>query len=219
MMATTVIDSERRQARSAIYTIQAIRRSVVDEVCASGKHLGEMRQSMLYDRDRAMSHIFDMPIERCVPSATTLRSTTTLRGCAAGMVLPAPGGASHASGMMRQTMVSSDEMSHISDMPIERYVPSTTTLRSATTLRGCAAGMVLPAPGGASHASGMMRPIISLGICHLRSNTIIRLITMYSTPALRIASERRYAQSAINTIQAAKPRSVVFSKTSSICKR
>ena len=163
MMATTVIDSERRQARSAIYTIQAIRRSVVDEVCASGKHLGEMRQSMLYDRDRAMSHIFDMPIERCVPSATTLRSTTTLRGCAAGMVLPAP--------------------------------------------------------GGASHASGMMRPIISLGICHLRSNTIIRLITMYSTPALRIASERRYAQSAINTIQAAKPRSVVFSKTSSICKR
>ena len=78
---------------------------MVDEVCASGKHLREMRQCMLYDRDRAMSHIFDMPIERCVPSATTLRSTTTLRGCAAGMVLPAPGGASHASGMMRQSVL------------------------------------------------------------------------------------------------------------------
>ena len=109
MMAATVIASERRLARSAIYTIQAIRRSVVDEVCASGKHLGEMRQTMLSSDE--MSHISDMPIERCVPSATTLRSTTilrsttTLRGCAAGMVLPAPGGASHASGMMRQSVL------------------------------------------------------------------------------------------------------------------
>ena len=91
-MATTDIASERRYARSAIYTIQAIRRSVVDEVCASGKHLGEMRQSMLYDR--AMSHISDMPIERCVPSATTLR-----------MVLIAPIGTSHVFDMMRQSVL------------------------------------------------------------------------------------------------------------------
>ena len=88
------VASERRDARSAIYTIQAIRRSVVDEVCASGKHLGEMRQSMLYDRDRAMSHISDMPIERCVPSATTLR-----------MVLIVPIGTSHVSDMMRQSVL------------------------------------------------------------------------------------------------------------------
>ena len=93
-MATTVIASERRHARSAIYTIQAIRRSVVDEVCASGKHLGEMRQSMLYDRDRARSHISDMPIERCVPSATTLH-----------MVLIAPIGTSHVFDMMRQSVL------------------------------------------------------------------------------------------------------------------
>ena len=57
-----------------------------------------------------------------------------------------------ASREMRQTMLSSDEMSHISDMH-ERYG------LSATTLRGCAAGMVFPTPGGASHASGMMRLI------------------------------------------------------------
>ena len=94
MMATIVIASERRHARSAIYTIQAIRRSVVDEVCASGKHLGEMRQSMLYDRDRAMSHISDMPIERSTPSATTLR-----------MVLIAPIGTSHVFDMMRQSVL------------------------------------------------------------------------------------------------------------------
>ena len=98
MMATTVIASERRYARSAIYTIQAVRRSVVDEACAFGKHLGEMRQTMLYDRDGAMSHISDMLLERCV--LPCVLSVTTLR-----MVLLAPDGTSHVSDMMRLSVL------------------------------------------------------------------------------------------------------------------
>jgi len=115
--------SERRHARSAINTIQAVRRSVVGEVCASGKHLGEMRQTVLCDRDRAMSHISDMLLERCVPSGITLY-----------IVLLAPAGASHASGMMRFIT------------PSERGRAC-----SVTTLR-----MVLLAPDGTSHVSDMM---------------------------------------------------------------
>ena len=94
MMVTTVMASEKRHARSAICTIQAFRRSVVDEVCASGMHLGETRQTMLCDRDGAMSHISDMLLEWCASSATTLR-----------MVLCAPNGTSHASGMMRLSVL------------------------------------------------------------------------------------------------------------------
>ena len=92
--ATAHIMSERRHARSTICTIQAFRRSVVDEACASGMHLGETRQTMIYDRDGAMSHISDMLLEWCAPSATTLR-----------MVLCAPNGTSHASGMMRLSVL------------------------------------------------------------------------------------------------------------------
>ncbi len=122
---TIVTASERRHARSAINIIQAVRRSLVDEVCASGKHLGEMRQTIiLCDRDGAMSHISDMPLERRVPSVITL--------C---IVLFAPAGASHASGMARLIT------------PSERG-----RARSVTTLR-----MVLIAPIGASHVSDMMR--------------------------------------------------------------
>ncbi|MBR5651185.1 MAG: hypothetical protein IKW93_03075 [Bacteroidales bacterium] len=36
----------------------------------------------------------------CHHTVTSLRSVTTLRGCAAGMVFPAPDGAFHASGMV-----------------------------------------------------------------------------------------------------------------------
>ena len=121
--AAAHIVSERRHARSAICTIQAVRRSLVDEVCVSGKHLGEMRQTILGDRDGAMSHISDMPLERCVPSVITL--------C---IVLLAPAGASHASGMAR--LITPTERGHA---------------RSVTTLR-----MVLIAPIGASHVSDMM---------------------------------------------------------------
>ena len=46
-------------------------------------------------------------------------------------------------------MLDGGVMSHISDM---HYVYSPIV----TTLRGCAACMVLSAPAGASHASGMM---------------------------------------------------------------
>ena len=90
MMATATTASERLNARSAGNTTQA-ERSVVDEVCASGKHLGEMRRTMLYDRDRdgAMSHIYDMQSEWCASSVTTLR-----------MVLIAPIGTSHVFDMM-----------------------------------------------------------------------------------------------------------------------
>ena len=93
-MAAAYTASERRHARSAINTIQADRRCVVDEMCASGKHLGEMRQTIPYDRDRAMSHISDMPIERCAPSITTLR-----------MVLIASDGTSHVSDMMHLSVL------------------------------------------------------------------------------------------------------------------
>ena len=122
-MAAVHTASERRHAQSAVNTIQAVRRSVVDEVCASGKHLGETRQTILCNRDGAMWRIPDMQLERCAPSVITLcillhtptgvslascmvrlvtpferdlvRSATTLR-----MVLIAPNGTSHASGMM-----------------------------------------------------------------------------------------------------------------------
>ena len=93
-MVMKLIALERGHARSAICTRQAFRRIVADEVCASGKHLGETRQAMIYDRDGAMSHISDMLLERCVPSVTTLR-----------MVLLAPGGASHVSDMMRLSIL------------------------------------------------------------------------------------------------------------------
>ena len=100
---------------------------------------------------------------------------------------------------------SSGELSHLSDM-LEGRDPS-----AITTLRGSAAGMVLPAPIGASHASGMTRPVIASGRGHRRHDTIIRLISRSSPPAdsytPHIASERRDARSAGNTIQA--KRSVV----------
>lgn len=123
IMAVAHTASERRHARSAINTIQAVRRSLVDEVCASGKHLGEMRRTVLYDREEAMSHISEMLLERCVPSVITL--------C---IVLLAPAGVSHASGMAR--LITPSERGHA---------------RSVTTLR-----MVLIAPIGASHVSDMM---------------------------------------------------------------
>ena len=93
-MVTRVIALERGHARSAICTRQAFRRIVADEVCASGKHFGETRQAMIYDRDGAMSHISDMLLEPCALSATTLH-----------MVLFAPGGASHVSDMMRLSIL------------------------------------------------------------------------------------------------------------------
>ena len=59
-------------------------------------------------------------------------------------------------GEMRQTVQGSDDKSHISDMH-DVYCPIVTTLCvcDVTTLRGCAACMVLIAPVSASHASGM----------------------------------------------------------------
>ena len=56
------------------------------------KHLGEMRQAELDVRDNGQSHISDM-LDQPRPSLTTLR----LSAC---MVLIAPIGASHASGMV-----------------------------------------------------------------------------------------------------------------------
>ena len=87
----TFFASERRHARSAINTIQADRRSVVMVMRTRHGHLGEMRQAELDDRHCVMSHISDM-LDIPRPSATTLRS--------ACMVLIAPVGASHASGMV-----------------------------------------------------------------------------------------------------------------------
>ena len=53
-------------------------------------HLGEMRQTRLYDVNSEMWHISDM-LDQSRPSVTTLRF--------ACMVLIAPVGTSHASGM------------------------------------------------------------------------------------------------------------------------
>ena len=92
--------SERRHARSAVNTIQADRRSVVLAMCAHYEHLGEMRQAEQDDRASVLSHISDM-LDHPRPSDTTPRSAcilTTLRS--ACMVLIAPVGASHASGMV-----------------------------------------------------------------------------------------------------------------------
>ena len=71
-------------------TIQA-QRSVVDEECASGGHLVEMRPTMIVSI--VMSHVSDMH-ERRSPYSTTLR------GFAVCMVLHAPVGTSHVSDMM-----------------------------------------------------------------------------------------------------------------------
>ncbi len=76
-------------------TIQA-QRSVVDEECASGEHLGEMRPTMIVNI--VMSHVTDMH-ERRSPYSTTLR------GFAACMVLLAPVGTSHVSDMIRQSVL------------------------------------------------------------------------------------------------------------------
>ena len=71
-------------------TIQA-QRSVVDEECASGGHLVEMRPTMIVSI--AISHVSDMQ-ERRSPYSTTLR-----------MVLIAPVGTSHVSDMIRQSVL------------------------------------------------------------------------------------------------------------------
>ena len=55
----------------AINTIQA-KRSVVLAMRGGHKHLGEMRQTMLYDVDCKLSHISDMQAHQR-PSVTTLR--------------------------------------------------------------------------------------------------------------------------------------------------
>jgi len=67
-----------------------VERSVVMAMRTRYGHLGEMRQSVLDDRDCMMSHISDM-LDQPRPSLTTLRS--------ACMVLIAPVSTSHASGM------------------------------------------------------------------------------------------------------------------------
>ena len=76
-------------------TIQA-QRSVVDEECASGGHLVEMRPTMIVSI--VMSHVSDMH-ERRSPYGTTQR------GFAACMVLLAPVGTSHVSDMIRQSVL------------------------------------------------------------------------------------------------------------------
>ena len=58
-------------------------------------------------------------------------------------------------GEMRQTEQGSDDMSHISDMHYVYCPIVTRSMSDVTTLRDCAACMVLIAPAGASHASGM----------------------------------------------------------------
>ena len=82
--------------------------------------------------------------------------------------------------------------SHLSEMPIAH-------VRPYTTLR-LAACMVLIAPVGASHASGMALMSILCIPCRDVTNTKGLLVAGKSFPA--IASERRHARSAINTIQA-----------------
>ena len=98
IMVTTHIASKRRDARSAGNTIQA-RRSVVIAMHTRYEHLGEMRQTMQYDRYSTVSHISDM-LSHALPSATTLRGFT------ACMVLIAPIGALYASGIMRPVIAS-----------------------------------------------------------------------------------------------------------------
>ena len=88
IMTVAPIASERRDARCAINTI----RRVVQEVCESGRHLGEMRPTMAYGRE--LSHISDMLMSSSL-------GITTLRGFATCMVLLAPVSASHVSDMMR----------------------------------------------------------------------------------------------------------------------
>ena len=146
IMAATYIASERRHAHSAINTIQADRRSVVQEMPTTLPwHLGEMRLTLMYSiamshisnmQERhystgtlcsVMSHVSDMHEERHIPYSTTLRS--------ARMVLLVPVGTSHVSDMVGLIPPSESDLVH-----------------GATTLR-----MVLLVPVGTSHVSDMMR--------------------------------------------------------------
>ena len=97
MRTTTHTASERRHAGSADNTIQAVRRSVVQEMPTTlRRHLGEMQPTMM--DGSVMSHVSDMQ-ERHSPYSTTLR------GFAARMVLIAPDGTSHVSDMMRWSIL------------------------------------------------------------------------------------------------------------------
>jgi len=89
VMEGTHIASERRYARSAINTICSVVRGTSTTHCS---HLGEMRPTVM--GRGMMSHISDMPERHSYPYSTTLRN------CVACMVLIAPAGTSHASGMM-----------------------------------------------------------------------------------------------------------------------
>ena len=228
MMTAIHIASERRDARSAINTIrsvvspQADRRCVVDRPCVMMSilaplcgHLGEMRPTMMVGSGRGMSHISDMRERRSYPYSTTLRNYV------ARMVLLAPVGTSHVSDM-RHPLIASERRDarsaintirsvvdrpsvmmtltplcvHLGEMRPTMMVGSgggmshISDMRErrgypySTTLRNCVACMVLLAPVGTSHVSDMRH--------------------------LLIASERRDARSAINTIRSVVDRPCVM---------
>ncbi len=132
--------SKRRHAQSAINTIQADRRSVVD-IQADRRSVVDIqadRRSVV--STQAQRSVVDTQAQRSVVDTQAQRSV------AQEMPMKLP---KHLE-EMRPTMVDSIVMSHVSDMQ-ERHSPY------STTLRGFAACMVLIAPIGASHASGMMR--------------------------------------------------------------
>ncbi len=169
MMAGTHTASERLNARRAGSTTQAKRRVVI-RYRAATRHRVSIRHRMMINRR----------------AATGYRAVIGYR---AGTVTMQYGTGTVAS-------VRNETMSHISDMPGVPYpsamtrcdattgggTPSTiiwcrtpfaTTRHGFTTRRGFAAGVVLPAPDGASHLSEMLRGSVVEEIFLLDFNTVL----------------------------------------------
>ena len=172
MMAGTHTASERLNARRAGSTTQAKRRVVIgyramidhramfNRRAATGHRVvigyraGTVTMqygtgTVVSVRNETMSHISDMPGVP-YPSAMTRCDATT-------------GGGTPSVIIRRGTTATTPHW----------HTPSATARRGFTTRRGCAAGVVLPAPDGASHLSEMLRGSVVEEIFLLDFSTVL----------------------------------------------